>query len=118
MDEKKRKDLIFLICQCIVAVIGAAIIIVKDNTILLSAYIPLMALIIPAIYFNYSLSKLGNKWYSLWHERYPSDGEPSDFRLLMGKICGWGRSSLRSFWRCCPGDCPDGKKVRRRSAAH
>ena len=103
MDEKKRKDLIFLICQCIVAVIGAAIIIVKDNTILLSAYIPLMALIIPAIYFNYSLSKLGNKWYSLWHERYPSDGEPSDFRLLMGKICGWGAFILALVLALLPG---------------
>ena len=25
----------------------------------------------------------------MWHERTPCDGEPSDFRLLMGKISEW-----------------------------
>lgn len=47
MDEKKKKDRIFVVCQIAVAVLGAAAIIIKGNAILLAAYIPLMLISIP-----------------------------------------------------------------------
>ncbi len=86
---EKRKNIKFLICQIVVAILGLLWIIVRGNTVLLSAYIPIMVIVIPATYFNYTLCKLENKWHSMWHERTPCDGEPSDFRLLMGKISEW-----------------------------
>ena len=86
---EKRKNIRFLICQIIVAILGLFWILLKGNYILLSAYLPCMAIAIPFIYFNYSLCKLENRWHSFWRERTPCDGEPSDFRLLMGKIGEW-----------------------------
>lgn len=89
MNEKRKKDRIFVICQIAVAVFGAVAIIVKGNAVLLAAYIPLMLISLPTMYFNYSLCKWENKWHAAWNERNPCDGEPSDFRLAMGKIGEW-----------------------------
>ena len=89
MDEKNKKDRIFVICQLAVAVLGALVILVKGNAVLLAAYIPLMLISIPTLYFNYSLCKWENKWHAAWHEKNPCDGEPSDFRLITGKIGEW-----------------------------
>lgn len=89
MDEKRKKDRIFVVCQIAVAVLGAAAIIIKGNAILLAAYIPLMLISIPWIYFNYSLCKWENKWHAAWNEKNPCDGEPSQFRLITGKIGEW-----------------------------
>lgn len=89
MDEKRKKDRIFVVCQIAVAVLGAVAIIVKGNAILLAGYIPLTAISILTMYFNYSLCKWKNKWHAAWNEKNPCDGEPSDHRLLMGKIGGW-----------------------------
>ena len=89
MDEKKKKDRIFVVCQIAVAVLGAAAIILKGNFILLAAYIPLMLISIPWIYFNYSLCKWENKWHAAWNEKNPCDGEPSDFLIRRSKIGAW-----------------------------
>lgn len=55
---EKRKNIKFLICQIVVAILGLVWIIVRGNTVLLSAYIPIMVIVIPATYFNYTLCKL------------------------------------------------------------
>lgn len=49
---EKRKNIKFLICQIVVAILGLVWIIVRGNTVLLSAYIPIMVIVIPATYFN------------------------------------------------------------------
>ena len=49
----------------------------------------LLAAIIPSTYFNYSLCKFENKWHSRWNEEKPCDGEPSLFKLRMGKLSEW-----------------------------
>lgn len=89
MDDKKKKDVRLLICLIVVSLFGAVAIIVKQNYFLFAMYIPLSSLGILTLYFNYSLCKLENKWRAMWYERNPSDGEPSDFHLIMGKIGGW-----------------------------
>ena len=49
----------------------------------------LLAAIIPSTYFNYSLCRFENKWHSRWNEEKPCDGEPSLFKLRMGKLSEW-----------------------------
>ena len=85
----ERQDRNFMICQIITAGLGAVWILVKRNFVLLAGYIPLMALAIPMIYFNYRLCKWQNKWHGVRNERYPCDGEPSDRRLIIGKVSSW-----------------------------
>ena len=89
MDKERKKDRFFVICQIAVAVLGAAAIIVKGNAILLAGYMPLMLISIPMLYYNYSLCKWENKWHAAWNEKNPCDGEPSNYRLIMGKIGEW-----------------------------
>ena len=89
MDEKYKRDRIFLICQIAAAVLGAAVIIVKDNYFMLGLYVPFMVISVPMIYFCYSLCKWQNRWHADLNEKNPCDGEPSQFRLVTGKIGEW-----------------------------
>ena len=87
MDGKKDKR--FLLCQIVVATIGLIWIVIKGNYMFLLPYILFMVIAIPTMYFNYILCKWENKWHSRWSERNPCDGEPSNFRLIMGKMSEW-----------------------------
>lgn len=87
MDGKKNKR--FLLCQIIVALIGLIWMVVNGHFTLLVPYIISMVIAIPTMYFNYSLCKWENRWHSALRERNPCDGEPSDFRMVMGKIGEW-----------------------------
>lgn len=87
MDGKKNKR--FLLCQIIVALIGLIWMVVNGHFTLLVPYIISMVIAIPTMYFNYSLCKWENRWHSALSERNPCDGEPSDFRMVMGKIGEW-----------------------------
>lgn len=88
MTEKK-KDVVFLTCQTAVAILGLLFMIIKGRFALIWMYLLVMAAIIPSTYFNYSLCKFENKWHSRWNEKKPCDGEPSLFRLRMGKLSEW-----------------------------
>lgn len=87
--DKKSKDRNFVVCLVVTALIGMIAIVAKENYLLLLYYIPFMAIAIPCLYFNYSLCKWENRWHARWNEKNPCDGEPSDFRLTMGKIAEW-----------------------------
>lgn len=52
-------------------------------------YAVVMVISIPALYFNYSWCKLHNVLHGALHEASPSEGEPSAFHLVTGKIGGW-----------------------------
>ena len=87
--NKQKKDRNMVVLLCFTALVGLANILLNGNFELIFLYLLFMVVSVPTIYFNYSLCKLENKWHSMWHERTPCDGEPSDFRLLMGKISEW-----------------------------
>ena len=89
MDEKYKRDRIFLICQIAAAVLGAAVIIVKGNYFMLGLYVPFMVISVPMIYFCYSLCKWQNQWHADLNEKNPCDGEPSDFLIRRSKIGAW-----------------------------
>lgn len=88
-ENKKKKDRALLLCLVVTALIGVAAIVAKRNFVFLAAYIPLQCVSIPTLYFNYSLCKWEVTWHAAWNEKNPSDGEPSSFRLMMGKIGEW-----------------------------
>ena len=87
--KKGRKDRNMMIMLCITAVVGATNILINGNFVFLFPYLLLMAISVPTLYFNYSLCKWENKWHSCWNERTPCDGEPSSYRLTMGKVGEW-----------------------------
>lgn len=89
MNAKKKKDIRLLVCLSVVAFLGMLAILIKGNFILLALYVPLICVALLALYFNYSLCKLENKWRSLWNDRNPGDCEPSDFHLITSKVGDW-----------------------------
>ncbi len=93
----KKKNIKFLVCQIVVALIGLVFMYFNGMRSILWMYALSMTLIIPVTYFNYSLCKWENKWHSRWNERYPCNSEPSEFRLRMGKISEWALYILCLF---------------------
>jgi len=90
MDKnKKKKDLRLLAILSVTAIFGALNILLHRQFVFLIPYLLLIAASLPTMYFNYSLCKSELKWRSVWYERYSHDGEPSDFRLILGKIGEW-----------------------------
>lgn len=85
----KKKDIKFLVCQIVVAVIGLLFMVFNGSTKLVWWYILMMAMVIPMTYFNYSLCKRENRRHSKWEERYPCNSEPSEFKLITSKIGEW-----------------------------
>ena len=86
---EKKKNIRFLICQIAVALIGLAWKIYRGAFSLLWIYVLFMTFAVIAMYFNYSLCKLENRMRSRFYDRTPHDGEPSDFRLVVGKVAEW-----------------------------
>lgn len=84
-----KQNLIFLLCQITVALIGFAFIIVKGISMLFTLYVFLMLLSIPSLYFNYNLCKWQNSRHSRWNELIPCTREPSNFKLCAMKIFEW-----------------------------
>ncbi len=88
-DQDKKKNIRLVLFMCLTTLVGAVNILLNRNFILLLPCLFLPAISIPCLYFNYSLCKWENRWHSLWNERNACDGEPSDWRLTMGKFGGW-----------------------------
>lgn len=85
----RKKDRIFVLCQILAAIFGGIMLALKQNDVFLGLYIVCMAASIPTMYFNYSLCKWGNRMHSAWNEKNPCDGEPSNYRIVLGKIGEW-----------------------------
>lgn len=90
MDKnKKKKDLRLLAALSVTAVFGAVNILLHRQFVVFIPYFLLIVISVPTLYFNYSLCKSELKWRSVWYERDSHEGEPSDFRLILGKIGEW-----------------------------
>lgn len=79
----EKKDVRLAVCMLITFAIGLVCIILKENYILLSYYIPCSFGSVLALYFNYSMCKFTNRW------RVHTNSEPSRFLLVSGKIAEW-----------------------------
>ena len=88
-NDERKKSLRLMACLCITAIAGAVSICIDGAFELLILYVICMGISIPTLYFNYSLCKSENRWHSIKYERYACDGEPSEFRLNMGKFGEW-----------------------------
>lgn len=86
---EKKKNIVFLITQIVVAAAGLFYMLACEKFKETLIYLALMAFTIPDMYFNYSLCKWWNRWHSTWHERTPCDGEPSNYSLVINKVSSW-----------------------------
>lgn len=84
-----KRNIIFLICQSLVAIIGFVLIFIRRNDVLALTYILMMTSSIICLYFNYSLCKRHNRLHAKYHEKNPRPSEPSDFLLITSKISFW-----------------------------
>ena len=89
MKSEKVKNVIFLIAQILVAAVGAAVIIYKDNMALLLAYFIAVTFGILIIFFYYSICRWRNMWNNLEYRHEPKSREPSDIVLAWVKFGGW-----------------------------
>lgn len=89
MKTEKKKNIIFLIIQIFVAAAGAAVIIYKDNMVVLWAYFIAVTFGILFIYFYYSICRWRNLWNNLEYRHAPKSREPSDIVLAWVKVVGW-----------------------------
>ena len=87
--DKKKKDLKLVLLLIVTAVVGLIHLIFNGNKELIPAYLLLVVVAIPVSYFSYSLGKWRNRWENIWTEKNPSDGEPSEWLVIVGKIGGW-----------------------------
>ena len=88
-NDERKKSLRLMVCLSVTAIAGAVSICIDGAFGLLILYVICMGVSSPALYFNYSLCKWENRWHSVWNERNACDGEPSEFRLNMGKFGEW-----------------------------
>lgn len=74
----------------IVLLFGLVNIIINETYQMLLVFLLFGVSSVLLIYFNYSLCKRSVRWNAHWDTREGEDNvEPSEFRLIMGKIGGW-----------------------------
>lgn len=75
---------------CVVLAFGLANMIVNRSFVLIPVFLIFAIPSVPLLYFNYSLVRWSVRRNANWDTEAGADGvEPSEFRLIMGKVGGW-----------------------------